>query len=60
MTKTPTANLVAQASSLWGDWASCPVIATRITGKMPVGPTAKMAVLPENGLAKLASLAVNP
>jgi hypothetical protein len=46
--------VVAQASSLWGDRASCPVITIKTTGKMPVGPTARMAVLPENRLAELA------
>jgi hypothetical protein len=43
--------LVAQASNaspariLRGDRASCALTATKTTGKMPVGPTAKMAVL---------------
>ncbi len=50
--------LVAQASNaspartLWSDRAPCPVIATNSTGKV--------AVLPENGLARLASLVANP
>jgi hypothetical protein len=52
--------LVAQASSPWGDQASCPVIATETTGKVSVGPTAKMAVLLEDWLAELAPVAANP
>ena len=52
--------LVAQAPILWGAWASCQVIATETTGKMPVGPTARMAVLLENGLGEFAPVAANP
>ena len=44
MSNVSIAIFVARASSLWGDRASCPVIRVEPTGKMPVGPTAKMAV----------------
>src|SRR5205085_12287848 len=36
--------VVAQASCLWGKWASRPFLFDS-TGKMPVGPTGKMPVL---------------
>jgi len=43
--------LVAEASNaspdrtLWDDQVSCPVIEMKTTGKMSLGPTAKIAVL---------------
>jgi hypothetical protein len=40
------AGFVAQASSLWGHQASCLVaMLSQSAGKMPAGPTARMAVL---------------
>ena len=52
MKRSPSRDvLVAQASNanpartVWGDWPPWLVIPTSTTGKMPVGPTAKMAVL---------------
>jgi hypothetical protein len=45
MNKGSIAIFVARASSLWGDRAFSPVIRGEATGKMPVGPTAKIPVL---------------
>src|SRR6266404_2660717 len=37
--------IVAQASCLWGEWASSPFFETDSTGETPIGPTGKVPVL---------------